>query len=331
MKRLFSRGVLAASLIVVSAPAMAAPVAVTSERIEHFSIDKSRTVFGRLEFLGGLIMSSPDKAFGSWSAIRMRPDQMHFVGVLDNGGWITGAILRDAEGRLSGVTDVSVTPMLSKTGKPDTRKQMMDAEGLALRNGEVLVSFERVHRVDVYPDPGFETSPPRRTLSKIIPDARLKDNKSLETIAVSPADGPLAGSPVIVAEESLNAAGDNYAAVLDGPRKGVFYVRRHGTFDISDGTFLPDGDLVLLERSYSLLQGVEIRLRLVRAGDIRPDATVDGEELMVADWTAYQIDNMEGVDAFKAPDGTTHLILVSDNNNNALLQKNLMLEFRLQD
>lgn len=309
---------------------MAAPVAVTSERIESFNPKNSDTVFGRLEFLGGLVMKSADGTLGGWSSIRLRPDQTSFVGVFDDGEWITGSLVRDAAGRLAGVADVDISPMLAKSGKPDNRKQMMDAESLALRPGEVLVSFERVHRVDVYPDPGFQMSPPKRTLSKLIPDARLKGNKSLETIAVAPADGPLAGAPVIVAEESLNEAGDNYAAVLEGPRKGIFYVRRHGSFDISDGTFLPSGDLVLLERSFNLLQGVGVRLRLVRAGDITPGATVDGEELLVAD-SSYEIDNMEGIDAFRAADGSTHLILVSDNNNNPYLQRNIMLEFRLMD
>lgn len=319
-----------ASILSMTTAAFGAPLTVESSRIDAFAPgSKDQTQFGRLEFLGGLVMKSTDPSFGGWSSIRMRPDQTHFVGVIDNGDWITGALVRDATGRLAGITDVDVTPLLTKSGRPDARKQMVDAESLAFRPGEVLVSFERVHRVDVYPDPGFQTSSPKRTLSKLIPDARLKANKSLETIVVAPANGPLAGSPVIVAEESLNAAGDNYAAVLEGPRKGIFYVRRHGAFDISDGTFLPSGDLVLLERSFSLLQGVAIRLRLIRADDIKPDATVDGEELMVAD-LSYKIDNMEGVDAFRAADGTTHLILVSDNNN-SFLQSNLMLEFRLKD
>lgn len=326
----YLRRIILASLLTVTTAAFGAPLVVESSQIDAFyPQNKDQTRFGRLEFLGGLVMKSVDPNFGGWSSIRLRPDQTHFVGVIDNGDWITGAIARDASGRLAGLSDVDVTPMLAKSGKPDARKEKMDAESLAFRPGEVLVSFERVHRVDVYPDPGFGTSPPKRTLSKLIPDARLQANKSLETVVVAPRDGPLAGSPVVVAEESLNAAGDNYAAVLEGPRKGIFFVRRHGAFEISDGTFLPNGDLVLLERSFSLLQGVAIRLRLIRADDIKPDATVDGEELMVADMS-YRIDNMEGVDAFRAADGATHLILVSDNNN-SFLQKNVMLEFRLGD
>jgi hypothetical protein len=56
---------------------------------------------------------------------------------------------------------------------------------------------------------------------------------------------------------------------------------------------------------------------------------VDGEELIVAGMRT-QIDNMEGIDAISAPDGTTHLILVSDDNH-SLLQRNVMLEFQLNN
>lgn len=327
MKSYLLRSVLLAMLM--PATASAVPIAVKSETIDRFAFGSSQTVFGRLEFLGGLVMTSTDVNFGAWSSIRFRSDQKNFVGVLDTGGWITGQIERDASGRLSGLSNVDITQMLSRTGRPDNRKQMMDAEGLAFRPGQILVSFERKHRVDVYPDPGFKVQAPLRSLPKLIPEDKLVDNKSLETVVVAPKDGPLAGAAVVVAEESLNAAGDNYAAVLDGPRKGVFFVRRHDTFDISDGTFLPNGDLVLLERGFSLTKGIRMRLRLIRADDIKPNATVDGEELMVAD-SSNRIDNMEGVDAFRAADGTTHLILISDDNL-SFLQKDVMLEFRLKE
>jgi hypothetical protein len=42
----------------------------------------------------------------------------------------------------------------------------------------------------------------------------------------------------------------------------------------------------------------------------------------------YQIDNMEGLDIWQAPDGTTRLSLVSDDNK-SILQRNLYLEFAL--
>ena len=328
--RLTTRAALAAiSLLFVPATLMAGEVAVTSKPIGPLALSSNQTRFGKLEFLGGIEMKSSDDALGAWSSIRLRPDQSHFVGVLDTGDWITGAIERDAKGVLSGVRDVAITSMRNKKGKSGNSKTEMDSEGLAFRPGQVLVSFEEKHRVDVYPDPGFATAKPIASLPKLIPDSKLRPNKSLETIVVSPAGGPLAGAPLIVAEESLNGEGNNYAAVLEGPRKGIFYVRRHAPFDVTDGAFLPDGDLVLLERSFGFLQGLQMRLHRIHAGDIKPGATVDGEEL-ISTSGGLQIDNMEGIDAFKAADGTTHLILVSDNNH-LPIQRNLMLEFRLVD
>jgi hypothetical protein len=56
---------------------------------------------------------------------------------------------------------------------------------------------------------------------------------------------------------------------------------------------------------------------------------MNGEVVLQGDF-GYQIDNMEGLDAFKAADGTTHVVIVSDDNH-SILQRNLMLEFRLVD
>jgi hypothetical protein len=56
---------------------------------------------------------------------------------------------------------------------------------------------------------------------------------------------------------------------------------------------------------------------------------VDGKVIFEAN-SREQIDNMEGIDVFRAADGTLHLILVSDDNH-SILQRSLMLEFRLSD
>jgi hypothetical protein len=45
---------------------------------------------------------------------------------------------------------------------------------------------------------------------------------------------------------------------------------------------------------------------------------------------SYQIDNMEGLDVVSRPDGDMRVILVSDDNH-SILERNLMLEFRLKD
>ena len=306
-----------------------APADIRATVISTLRPGSQETQFGALEFVGGLELSSDNALLGAISAIRFRPDQRHFISVLDTGHWLTGAIERDDKGRLKGITEARIMPMIDRYGDTDAGKGAMDAEGLALRGDHVLVSYEQHHRVDTYPDPGFETSPPDDTIPILIPRRQLRANRSLEALMIAPQSSPLAGAAVIVAEDSLDDQGNMLAAILDGPLQGRFTVRHYDSFDVSDGVFLPDGDLLLLERRFGLAHGLGMRIRRIAGADIRPDAVVDGKVIFEAN-SREQIDNMEGIDVFRAADGTLHLILVSDDNH-SILQRSLMLEFRLSD
>jgi hypothetical protein len=301
--------------------------AIKSRVISDFKIGSNETRFGPFEFLGGLEMVSGNRLFGSLSSIRFRADQKHFVGVLDTGHWITGSIERDAEGRLSGLSDVEITAMRNRAGRTFEGKGRMDSEGIALHGNNILVSFEEDHRVEAYPDPGFENASSKTSVPILIPETSLRSNRGLETIAVAPATSPLKGATVVISEESLDSDGNVFAAILDGPLKGRFAVTHSADFDPTDGAFLPNGDLLLLERRFNIAAGIGMRIRRIKAQDIRPGAVADGEVQMQADFSC-QIDNMEGLDAFLAPDGTTHVVLVSDDNH-SILERNVMLEFRL--
>jgi hypothetical protein len=322
----------ALSLFLAAAPSVAAPLApsetvpVKSRQIENFKIGSDQKRFGKLEFIGGIEMSSSNALLGAISSIRFRPDRKSFLAIMDTGHWVEGEIRRDQEGKLSGTSDLTVTSMIDANGRSEQVKERMDCEGVALRNGEVLASYEGLHRVDVYPDPGFAQSGPVATLPLLIPVTSLRGNRGLETIAVSPKDSPLAGGVTVVSELSFDANGNLLAAVLDGPRKGIFGVVRKGAFAVTDGAFLPNGDLLILERRFSFAEGIGMQIRRIKGDDIKPGAVVDGEILLNADM-GYQIDNMEGLDVIVEP-GDTRLILVSDDNH-SILERNLMLEFRL--
>ena len=71
----------------------------------------------------------------------------------------------------------------------------------------------------------------------------------------------------LIGDEARNAEDD-----FEGPHKGVFTVKRSGDFDITDGAFLPDGDLLLLERSFTMAEGVKMRLRRIYGEEIALDA-----------------------------------------------------------
>jgi hypothetical protein len=168
---------------------------------------------------------------------------------------------------------------------------------------------------------------PLRQLDYLIPPKELRQNRGFETVAHADSYGQHEGGLVVVSERSLDEAGNVYAAVIGGPHKGVFTVKRDGEFDITDGAFLPDGDLLLLERSFSISRGVKMRLRHIYGESVERGAVADGPVLMEADM-GYQIDNMEGLDVWTRDDGALMVSLVSDDNH-SILQRNLYLEFIL--
>ena len=325
----------AACLFVVACPfpASAAPVEpmdISVRQITQFQIGRDIKDFGPLEFVGGLEMTSRAHNFGGLSSFRFLKPGGDFIGVADTGFWFFGTLLRDFEQRPSGVENFRMHQMVDAAGLPTDEKWAVDAEGLAVGDGIATVGFERDHRIAQFRiDPGGMTAPFRH-LDFLVPKRELRQNRGFETVAHSDPAGPHKGALVVVSEKSLDKAGDNFAAILDGPHKGVFTVKRDGTaFDITDGAFLPGGDLLLLERSFSLVAGVKMRLRRIPGGVIRNGAVADGPVLMEADMS-YQIDNMEGLDVWRRDDGALMVSLISDDNR-SILQRNLYLEFILHE
>ncbi|QND50767.1 hypothetical protein HB779_01835 [Phyllobacterium sp. 628] len=305
------------------------PAEITARPIVDFRIGSTETRFGDLEFVGGLELRSKNNDFGGLSAFRYLDSGKAFLGITDTGFWYAGEMQRDAKGLPVSVTDFRLAPIQSADGTAVEGKSNSDAEGMAVSGKTVTVTFERVHRIAEYDLDlkNFASRP--KELPLPVPRNELRNNRGFETIAYAPASSSLKGARVAVTEKSINKAGDIFAAVLEGPQKGLFYVKRLDSFDISDGDFLPNGDLLLLERRFSLSSGITLRIRRIAAADIKPGATVDGPAIFAADMR-YQIDNMEGLDVWQANDGSTRISLMSDDNN-SILQRNLYLEFRLAE
>ncbi|WP_245440071.1 esterase-like activity of phytase family protein [Mesorhizobium sp. Z1-4] len=301
-------------------------IEVNAHQITQFHIGRSETRFGPLEFVGGLSMAGSGD-FGALSAIRFLDAGTHFFGVADTGFWYSGMVERDADLRPTGITGFSMQPLVDETGAAIEGKWRTDAEGLAIAGDQATVAFERDHKIQEFTLQPSDMAGPRRALDLVVSRAELRQNRGFETLVHSPADGPLGGARVGVTERSIDADGNIFAAILEGPQKGIFKVVRSDDFDITDGAFLPNGDLLLLERRFSMATGVAMRLRRIDGATIRKGALVDGAVLLEADM-AYQIDNMEGLDVWRRDDGALIVSLISDDNH-SILQRNLYLEFVL--
>jgi hypothetical protein len=284
--------------------------------------------YGDLEFIGGVVMATKNGEMGAVSSIRLMPDGRRFISIMDTGHWAAGEIERDAEGRPTGIKDYTITAMLDAgSTKSKDHKDNMDAEGMALDGDRILVSFERNHRIAAYTLDGYASAEPLSVEKPLTEGFKLRGNGGLEAVMKAPKDGPLGGATVWVAERSYNDKGDFHAGVQDGPARGNFFVERLAPYDVTDGVFLADGSFLLLERKFGLRDGIGMRIRRFQGKDIAPGKTISGKVVMEADFS-HQIDNMEGIDAFTAADGSKHLVVISDDNH-SLLERNLLLEFKL--
>jgi hypothetical protein len=331
--RLSRRTVLGGLAAAAASPALAqAPeqpliaLSIASRPIQHFearSPDKTR--FGQLVFRGGLVMSGSHPRFGGLSGLWRPADGGALVAVTDNGFWLTARPRYEGE-RIAGLEDAQLAPILGSSGRPLHRSRYYDTESLAMAEGVAYLGVERTHDVLRFEwardGVGARARPvplPRELKS-------LPNNRGIEALGVLPRGHRLAGALLAISERSGPDDSPTLGAIIGGREAGLLQVRRHDGFDITDLAFLPDGDLLLLERWFKPFRGVGLRIRRVPGHSIQKGAILDGSYLIEAD-LGQEIDNMEGISIHRSQ-GRTVITLVSDNNF-SFLQRNLLLEFEL--
>jgi hypothetical protein len=289
--------------------------------------DRSRRRFGSLEYRSGLVLTSSYRGFGGLSGLRLDTKGEHFIALSDKGGWFTGRIIYSGR-EMTGLADVEAAPILGPDGRPITARGWYDTESIALDGQLVYVGLERVNQVLRFDfSKGFTRS--RGEVVPLPPAARkLPNNKGLEALVMVPKGEALAGTLIAISERGLDQNGNLIAFLVGGPSPGQFSVHRTENYDVSDAVLL-SGDLLILERKFSWLAGVGIRIRRIPLKAVAPGALVDGPSIFEAD-LGHEIDNMEGIDAHVTGEGDTVLTMVSDDNF-SLLQRTLLLQFTLVD
>jgi hypothetical protein len=340
IRRFVLRGLVAASTLIAMGSGQAEiagdavrQVEIKSSRLAGFEkANPARKRFGRLEFRGGLFLTSDSDEFGGLSDLIMAPDGRRFTAISDGGRWLSGRIAYEGD-RPTELGEVRIGPLLATSGRVLERKRDHDAEGITLLGGDlgrgtVLVAFERSHRIGRFPVRDGAISAPTGYLKLPAETRRMKSNKGFEAITVL-RGGPYKGSVLAFAERLAGDAERNHTGwiwVKDVPQRVT--LNDIGEFDITGVAGVGDGSVVLLERRFRWMEGVKMRLRHVAAAALAPGRAVASETLFEADM-GYEIDNMEGLAVHAGANGETVLTLISDNNFNNLWQRTLLLQFVL--
>lgn len=262
-----------------------------------------------LHLHGTVRLRADHPRFGGFSGLFV--DAGHLIAVSDAGWWL----LADLDDRKDGLYPAragfarmrdSAGDVLDKGGR--------DAESLTMRDGSLVVGFERDHRIAFH-----------------IQDGRLGDdfyhrdfeglsfNKGLEGLATTP-DGWL-----IAFAEKQDSKGHPVFIVRYSGEVDRAWLPAHSRHAVTGADVGPDGRLYILKRDFSLMVGLSIRIERY---DLDPDGypVPDTRKVMARFESISGIDNMEGISLWTDDSGETRLTLISDDNFSAF-QRTLLMDF----
>jgi hypothetical protein len=191
----------------------------------------------------------------------------------------------------------------------------------------VRVGYENLTRVADFAIVDGRPGGPAREVA--IPEwlSELRTNESLESVCVAPPASPIAGSTLLLTENALDGDGNHRGELLGVNDRGPIAYTNSATVNPTDCAFLPNGDLLVLERGVSLF-GFVMNLRRVPAAEVRPGNVMAGELILSAQ--GGEVDNMEALMVHTTPAGETRILMASDDNFNDW-QRTLLLEFALAE
>ena len=263
-------------------------------------------------FAGGVQLLTPTASpLRSLSDLKLTGDQ-DFVTVSDAGDLVLGRLKMDGDGRLVGVEQLRSRRLTLRDGTPITEKVDGDAEGLALLpDGQLLVSFEREHRIWNY-GPLENLRPPVSLPRPVWP---FNENGGMEAIASA-------------SNDNWRVAGED-GGVWDCTRITCSLVQMPPDEPLKDSDYRitgmdrdPDGHgYWVIQRAFTPPIDARARVRrMAEDGSLGP--------VMVELKLPGTTDNFEGIAVTKRG-GKTRLYILSDDNENPL-QRTLMLAFDIE-
>lgn len=316
-----ARATLALLAALATTPAAAADIVVETRPVPLVADRPGITGVDSLAWRGGLELASRDDRFGGLSALDLSPEgRLYAVG--DQGHLFAFRPAIDGDGRLVGIGDVAIWPLHGADGRALAgSKAESDAEALAFDGDGFLVGFERAHRMLHYRDAGDRRPETRRSPPGL--DA-APSNSGIETLVRLP-DGRL-----LALTEGLVGGVDLLVGWLgDGGAWRAVTYRLHDGYLPTDAAALPDGDVIVLERRYTPLDGSRARLRRIPAAALAgtPSTALDPPAIATLE-PPMTVDNFEGL-AIVESGGERRLFILSDDNFNRR-QRTLLMMFTLE-
>ena len=278
--------------------------------------DPGRSEFGELTLLGAWKLKSNNPLFGGISS--MRVTNGHFMALSD----FAYAFDFDFDGKRRTVPLLGrALPGIYTSPEPDRDSESMTTDPVS---GDVWVGFEysnairrfspNLGRKEAWVAPPAMKNWPLNSGAEAM--ARLSDGRFMVFAEESP--GPDAST------EALLFPGD---PITTGNLPIHFYYKPPKGFDPTDAVQLPDGRVMVLNRHFTVIDGVAAAITIVDPREIAPERIVTGH-LVAMLKPPLNIDNMEAL-SIEQQGGRIIVWIASDDNFNPL-QQSLLFKFALR-
>lgn len=276
---------------------------------------------GRLRFLGGLHLTSPNIRFGGLSGLLWEPACGRLLAVSDSGTWV--ALEPDEEGEtLRGIRAAWIAPLLDNKGSPRVSKVAADAESLArTADGATWVFFEQDHRAERFPAVTACTPETLATSPDLLfePDVTKEWPRNGGMEAASAVENRL----VAISEAAPGKSGGRigFASERGQPITSFEWPIPAGGYQPTAMDRLDGETMLVLHRRVGLLAGLSMVLTEGQPGG----AEAPREVARMA--PPYSVDNMEALAIRR--EGERRFVYMLSDNNFIPLQRTLLLKFEL--
>lgn len=308
-------------------PTYGVPIEVVTHRLEPPADGEGMGFDPSLRLRSALHVEADLDTFGGFSGLLV--DGTRMLALSDRGRYWRAELQFDDDRTLVGIGPGRLGLLRDLDGSSPLAESRRDSEEVIRWPGGLAVSFEGEHRLHLYRssgDPMGALEDPRPVPLPHPPGAeQCDDNLGMEAISRL-ADGRL----LVFAEGYRRAQGD-LAGWVGDPETGdwteLALIPTEGFLPTGSDP-LPDGGVLLLQRSYDPFTGVRIRLAELAASDLVADTRIRDRELMRLAPPA-PVDNFEAIAVEPRDGGGVFVYLLSDDNFNEK-QRTLLLQLELR-
>lgn len=235
---------------------------------------------------------------------------------LSNKGYLFSLDLQIEQKKIKGLELKEAYVLRTKKGK-ELKKKKRDAEGMALSEDGLIISFERRPKVSLYDFKG------RKIQNYLLPevlrevDNYTKPNKALESVVKHPVFGIITAPEIPLKEED-----PNFHTLYSLHKRWQF----KASGEITSVEVLPDNNLLILERDYNIFRGHRIWLSKVDIMACETGICSSENLARLQRSDGWRLDNFEGLTHIK-----DDMYLMISDDNGSFLQECIVILFEIKN